>query len=54
MESKVCKDCRHYKVLNFRHIENGKPKRFCSLGEHPDYCRCREVEDGEGSNQRGV
>lgn len=49
MESEICKDCGHYKVLNKRHIEGGKPKKFCDLGEHPGYCR---LEKNFGSTRK--
>ena len=34
-----CITCTHHKVLNLRHIIDGKPVKQCDIGEHPDYCR---------------
>jgi len=33
-----CKGCPLYKVLNPRHIVDGKPYKSCSAGEVPETC----------------
>jgi len=34
-----CETCKHWKILNQRHIVDGKPVKTCDIGEYPGCCK---------------
>ncbi len=52
-EDAKCDSCQRYRVLNQRHIINGKTFRSCDSGETPDSCGSdylKKPEDYEREN----